>query len=474
MDGVSPAVMATKPSLLALFYARLGDSRLAEFEAVWTRRGAPVIQWCWDDRPVATQGGDVGPRIIQSVPALDDVNHGQLADTAAQSVACRGVFEVWGAGETLADCVADTTRLPTAHIRHRITGSWRVESLTLGTRQRRHSDRRIARMAAFGWVLDAIEDRPVDLTTPAHRLWLVEVQRFLQDARPLPEPPPRHLLLFQLSPRIPPVQDRMAQLALRKRAFLSTSTLPVDRSLQLCNLALARAPARGATLLDPYCGSGGVLLAAAALGAETVGSDLDWRMVSDHRWPVRIPPSVHRPARGIEAVRMRDNFDEAGLPQPKALLTLDVGAEDAAERLLEANGGQRYHALVCDPPYGRREFQHGEEAWDGALTFKVHEAALAGTLDTLIQLAGDTLLPEGRLVFLVPVRSPKDPNKPSLDALRTLLRARGRAQGLRLVHLGVEILHRGLHRAVVVMARDSASGRLEPMPVEGPSGTERP
>ena len=150
---------------------------------------------------------------------------------------------------------------------------------------------------------------------------------------------------------------------------------------------------------------------------------------------------------------MRDNFVEAGLTEPQALLTLDVGANDAATRLLQANGGQPYDALVCDPPYGRREFQGGEEAWDGALTFKVDAAALGGTLRALLGLARQTLAPTGRLVFLAPVRSPKDPSKPPVETMRAMLQAEGRAQGLTLVHLAVEILHRGLHRAVVVMDR---------------------
>jgi hypothetical protein len=34
-----------------------------------------------------------------------------------------------------------------------------------------------------------------------------------------------------------------------------------------------------------------------------------------------------------------------------------------------------------------------------------------------------------------------------------MLQAEGAANGLRLRHLGVEVLHRGLHRAVVVMDR---------------------
>jgi len=445
--------MPDTPPLLALFYARVGDSRLAELEAVADRLGAPREAWSWDRRVLEMNGGDVGPRIVQWLTALPGADPTLLANAAAQCVGCRGVFEVWGQGETIEACAAAAAAVPEAHIRRRATGSWRVESLVLGARRSKGANSLGARMAAFGAVLDILDDHPVDLDDPAHRLWLVEDRQFLKDLGDLPEPPPRHMLLYQVPPTVPAIQARLTELELPRRAFLSTSTLPPERALLMCNLALARAPRVGATVLDPYCGSGGVLLAAAALGAQTVGSDLDWRMVSDNRWPIRIPASPSRPRRGAERVRMRDNFIEAGLTEPKALLTLDVGANDAATRLLQANGGQPYDALVCDPPYGRREFQGGEEAWDGALTFKVDAAALGGTLRALLGLARQTLAPTGRLVFLAPVRSPKDPSKPPVETMRTMLKAEGRAQGLTLVHLAVEVLHRGLHRAVVVMDR---------------------
>ena len=402
---------------------------------------------------MGTQGGDVGPRIVQRLPALPESLHGLLADTAAGAVGCRAVFEVWGLGETLEDCVASTARVSADHIRSRISGSWRLQPCSLGTRQRRHSDQRVARMAVFTHVLDAIEGRPVDLRTPDHRLWLVEAQRFLQDGSPLPEPPPRHLLLYQLPASRPSVKEQAAKLDLRKRAFLSTSTLPARRSLLLCNLALAHAPMTGPACSTPT-GSGGVLLTGGALGADTVGS------ISTGEWSPTIggPPRFHRRSTARTAARKRcacaTTSTKPGLRRRcPALLELDVGAPDAAERLLEANGGARYHALVCDPPYGRREFQHGTEAWDGALTFQVHEAALTGTLQTLLALAAATLRPRGRLVFLVPVRAPRDLRKPTLEGLAELLRAMGGRMGFELGHMGVEVVHHGLHRAVVVLTR---------------------
>ena len=468
MPALAHTAMSHPRPLVALFYARLGDSRLAEFEAVWQRHTGAPVAWCWDPRPLRHHGGDVGPRIVQWLPPLPEAQHRALADTAARSVTCRGVFEVWGHGRTLAECAEAAARVPTPHIRDRIRGSWKVESAVLGARHSAVHRDLGARMVHFGAVLDALTDRPVDLHTPHHRIWLVEDRQLLHDKQPLPEPPPPFLLLYQLPARAPSIQQRLHQLALDRRAFLSTSTLPPARALQLCNLALAHAPRSpessadtshvahtvpSTTLLDPYCGSGGILLAAAALGARTVGSDLDWRMVSNHPWPVQIPPSAARPDRGVEAVRMHDNFEEADLPPPGALLELDVSAPDAAARLLAANGGQRFDALVCDPPYGRREFQRGERAWRGELTFRVDAATLAGTIRALLQLADHTLASTGRLVCLVPVRSPKDLGKPTPSELALLLDQLGERIGLTRIHVGVEAVHRGLHRAVVVMER---------------------
>ena len=445
--------MADSLPLITLFYSRAGDSRLAEFEAVAQRCGAPAVEWCWDRRVLATNGGDIGPRLVQRLPPLPEPCWGWLADAAAGCVTNRGVFEVWGQGETIEACAASAEQVSAAHIQGRVKGSWRMESAVLGARKSQHPESLRDRMTVFGSVLDALEGREVDLVGPDHRVWLLEDRQLLKDQGPLPGPRSRYLLLYQLAPSVAAVQERMAQLDTRKRAFLSTSTLPADRALLLCNLALAHAPREGARVLDPYCGSGGILLAAAALGAQTVGSDLDWRMVSDNPWPMHIPASPGRPERGVERVRMRDNFVEAGLPEPRALLTLDVGSPDAGAALLRANSDQPFDALVCDPPYGRREFQGGEEAWSGELAFKVDAAALASTLRTLFLRAHQTLSASGSLVFLTPVRSPNDPNKPALEELRSLLEVVGEPHKLRVRHLGVEIMHRGLHRAVVVMDR---------------------
>ena len=47
-----------------------------------------------------------------------------------------------------------------------------------------------------------------------------------------------------------------------------------------------------------------------------------------------------------------DSFTELGLEQPTLLAGLDIQSADVVPQVLLANHGQRYDAIVTDPPYG--------------------------------------------------------------------------------------------------------------------------
>ncbi len=65
-----------------------------------------------------------------------------------------------------------------------------------------------------------------------------------------------------------------------KRPFFSPIVLHPKYARALVNLSCVRP---GARLLDPFCGTGGILIEAALAGAEALGSDLDPRMVAGSR-----------------------------------------------------------------------------------------------------------------------------------------------------------------------------------------------
>ncbi len=90
---------------------------------------------------------------------------------------------------------------------------------------------------------------------------------------------------------------------------------------------LARVP-RGARILDPFCGTGSILIEAGLLGMRIYGSDIDERM--------------------IEASRI--NLRKFGLKAE--LESKDVG---------EIEG--KYDAIVTDPPYGKSSSTRGEDVY---------------------------------------------------------------------------------------------------------------
>jgi len=122
----------------------------------------------------------------------------------------------------------------------------------------------------------------------------------------------------------------MYKYSLKRRPYVSTTTLEPRLTLLLANLACV-----GPTtaVLDPYCGSGGTLLAAAHMGASAcVGVDINGT---------------------ISTTRVWSNFFHADLNPPTAYIFGDCGSQELQDRELVPLGP--YDAIITDPPYGKRE-----------------------------------------------------------------------------------------------------------------------
>ncbi|KAA0160891.1 hypothetical protein FNF27_08213 [Cafeteria roenbergensis] len=94
----------------------------------------------------------------------------------------------------------------------------------------------------------------------------------------------------------------------------------------------------GRYVWDPFCGTGGAVLSCATLGAATLGSEIDPRVVI-----------------GKQGRTVRSNFEAAGLP-PAELIMMDASRRPMREALPAPAGavGARFDAIVADPPYGVR------------------------------------------------------------------------------------------------------------------------
>lgn len=122
---------------------------------------------------------------------------------------------------------------------------------------------------------------------------------------------------------------------LKKRRYISTTSMDAELSLVTANMALA---APGKVFYDPFVGTGSFLVAAAHFGALTLGSDID---------PRSFRGKDEEREKG-EVALMR-NFKQYGIESKM----LDLFTSDLTNTPLRNCG--LLDGITCDPPYGVRE-----------------------------------------------------------------------------------------------------------------------
>ncbi len=163
--------------------------------------------------------------------------------------------------------------------------------------------------------------------------------------------------------------------AVRHRPFSQPVSIHPKFARAMVNLA--RVPL-GGVILDPFCGTGGMLMEAAMLGYLPWGTDYDPRMVEGSL----------------------ENLSSMGLEA-----RLDVA--DVADAIDARD--LRPDAIVTDPPYGRSTSVHGRDP--------------EGVLEKMYSMAADALPKGGRLVVCLPstkmLPSERGPFKlESIDSIR--------------------------------------------------------
>ncbi|KAG2422078.1 hypothetical protein HYH02_015518, partial [Chlamydomonas schloesseri] len=123
-----------------------------------------------------------------------------------------------------------------------------------------------------------------------------------------------------------------------KRRLVPGAPTSMDAEIAfiMCNQAKVR---RGQLMLDPYAGTGSILVAAAHYGAKVMGTDIDIKVLREGK------PGPG----GTDRVCIGSNFTQYGLPQPVGLIRLDTHKHPLRPDLQEV-----LHAIIGDPPYGVR------------------------------------------------------------------------------------------------------------------------
>lgn len=207
-------------------------------------------------------------------------------------------------------------------------------------------------------------------------------------------------------------RDIIQKYDLKKRKYISTTSMDSELALVTANISLARP---GALFYDPFVGTGSFPVACSHFGAVSFGSDIDGRSI-----------------RGKGERSLLANFRQYGL-------THQFGDSFVADLTNTPLRETRFlDGIVCDPPYGVREglkvlgnrdqskprgpvYQGGNahHLQPGYVPPKRPYSFLA-MLDDILDFAALSLVPGGRLSFWMPTSNEAEeeiatPSHPCLE-----------------------------------------------------------
>lgn len=249
----------------------------------------------------------------------------EAARTLVQrSILAQSIHELWGTGATLS-ALHDSVRAKTSYLWTQYlqpSFKFTVDSFQ-GTRTPAAKLAMINSFAYLGF------QGPIVMTSPDEEFTVFE--DWPPNSMPLgiTDPVILHLGRFVSSS----ARDLIMKFDLKKRGYISTTSMDSELALITANIALA---AEGRLIYDPFVGTGSFPVACAQFGAMGWGSDIDGRSI--------------RGSGGKKS--LRGNFEQYGL---KSLLG-DMFSADLTNTPIRVPSKKRlFDAIVCDPPYGVRE-----------------------------------------------------------------------------------------------------------------------
>ncbi|CAI6247043.1 unnamed protein product [Periconia digitata] len=203
---------------------------------------------------------------------------------------------------------------------------------------------------------------------------------------------------------------------LKKRHYISTTSMDAELALLTANMALA---APGKLFYDPFMGAGGFPLACAHYGAIVCGSDIDGRSIRGTGGSARKGQTGKMDVQG--------NFKQYKLEgQYLGALVSDV--TNSPFRTVQTQGGPCHEGyldgIVCDPPYGIREglkvlgsrdqlnatelATHLERFQEEGYIPPKRAYSFTAILDDVMAFAATTLVVGGRLSMWMPTANDED------------------------------------------------------------------
>lgn len=232
------------------------------------------------------------------------------------------MHELWGTGATF-DLLHQSVKERTGtHWKEYKTASFKF---TIDSYQGAHSNNeRLSIINTFDYLPF---DGPIRMSKPDETFTVFEFWPF--NSVPLGIKDPTRLYLGRLVGKSS--RESILKFDLKKRGYISTTSMDSELSLITANIALA---GPGKLFYDPFVGTGSFPIACACFGAMGWGSDIDGRSI--------------RGEGGSKS--LKGNFRQYGLEMRLG----DMFAADLINSPIKKDR-RIWDGIVCDPPYGVRE-----------------------------------------------------------------------------------------------------------------------
>ncbi|KAJ5892513.1 tRNA (guanine(10)-N2)-methyltransferase [Penicillium tannophilum] len=291
--------------------------RVAELKAVATVIGADIEIISYED---------ASPYCIVKLP-----DEAAARALIARCILAKDIYELWGHGTNYEEVHAD--------VKQRTPHLWaQYETVQFGFDLdayvgKRSQAKRVEIIKSFSYLGF---HGPLKLKNPENQ-WLI-MERYLSPsgipgAEREKNPEPLNIYFGRYLDKSG--RGIIVDYDLKKRSYISTTSMDAELSLVTANIALA---APGKVFYDPFVGTGSFLVAAAHFGALTMGSDIDPRSFRGK--------DEERKHGEIALLR---NYKQYGTMSK----FVDAFTSDLTNTPLR--NGQLLDGIICDPPYGVRE-----------------------------------------------------------------------------------------------------------------------
>jgi len=353
--------------------------RLVEFESVANLLEIPLT-WVFSS--------ETHPWVI-----LDLASEDHAQGILSRSVSVKYCLHLWAEGDSYEEFHKNLKEFPFHEqeewLREETSFKVQIESFNKKT----SGDERLQKIESLSYI--PIKG-PVSLDKPKVIFSYLEFHGF--DHNNLPEEPVKIMFGRQLGEG---QRERISKLSIKKRKFIGNTTMDPTLSLLMANLAKVAA---GHIVLDPFVGTGSLLLAAAEFGGRVLGGDIDYLTLHARSKPTRVGQKVRANDESMKA-----NFEQYGLTS----CYLGVIAGDFS--LSPWRDQPWIDCIITDPPYGIREGTTRvgtqkdysnqsipEEYLDSHLPEKV-QYSFHQLLGDLLNFSARSLRTGGRLVYWLPV-----------------------------------------------------------------------